>query len=259
MYDEQCVFWDESETGNIRLEGVMLSEGSEPLDVWLGTGCVCVLAPQKSDADAVMQSLRTLLATPKIALYLRGQGRYESNYGGTVTYCAESRILEEISTATMARPASFTKKRLEDMRDKLVRTDAFARGYYRNREGTLFLLRHGTFVRASDLDPEVMYLLTVFGGSLGLNRFYAGQFFRGLGYLLTCGFCLVGWILDALSMLLGVARDKNKDLICPLQDRGVKAAMLFLLVPLIGLYTWGYRRAWEGIAALITAAVSFAR
>lgn len=54
----------------------------------------------------------------------------------------------------------------------------------------------------------IAFLLCVFLGYLGVHRFYVGKVGTGLIYLLTGGFFAVGWIIDALRILVGLFRDK---------------------------------------------------
>lgn len=52
------------------------------------------------------------------------------------------------------------------------------------------------------------FFLCVFLGYFGVHRFYVGKVFTGLIYLFTGGFFIVGWVFDALLILIGSFRDK---------------------------------------------------
>lgn len=59
----------------------------------------------------------------------------------------------------------------------------------------------------SKYDKKVTLILCVFLGWLGVHRFYAGKTASGILYLLTCGACGVGWLVDIILIIL----DKFKD------------------------------------------------
>ena len=45
-------------------------------------------------------------------------------------------------------------------------------------------------------DPTMMLVISLFGGSLGIDRFMLGQVGLGIGKLLTCGGCGIWSIVD---------------------------------------------------------------
>jgi restriction system protein len=51
------------------------------------------------------------------------------------------------------------------------------------------------------LNKWVSFGLCVFGGYLGLHKFYEGKMGMGLLYLCTGGLFFIGWVLDILSLL----------------------------------------------------------
>ena len=51
------------------------------------------------------------------------------------------------------------------------------------------------------------YLFLIFGGVLGLHRFYFGRWISGILYILTGGFCMIGVIID-IAMIPGWAEEK---------------------------------------------------
>lgn len=59
----------------------------------------------------------------------------------------------------------------------------------------------------SKYDKKVTLILCVFLGWLGVHRFYVGKTASGILYLLTCGACGVGWLVDIILIIL----DKFKD------------------------------------------------
>lgn len=46
------------------------------------------------------------------------------------------------------------------------------------------------------------FLLCIFGGFLGLHKFYEGKTFMGVVYLFTLGLVGFGWIIDTIIILL---------------------------------------------------------
>jgi TM2 domain-containing membrane protein YozV len=52
-------------------------------------------------------------------------------------------------------------------------------------------------------------LLCLFGGYLGLHRFYVGKVGTGLIWFFTMGFFTLGWFVDLLLIILGWFRDKH--------------------------------------------------
>jgi len=54
----------------------------------------------------------------------------------------------------------------------------------------------------------VAFLLCFFLGYLGIHRFYVGKIGTGIIWLLTAGFFGIGWVIDAILILVGAFRDK---------------------------------------------------
>lgn len=59
----------------------------------------------------------------------------------------------------------------------------------------------------SDKSKKTACLLCLFGGFLGLHRFYVGRVMTGLLWMVTLGFCGIGWAVDLITILLGGFRD----------------------------------------------------
>ena len=57
-------------------------------------------------------------------------------------------------------------------------------------------------------DPTLMLIISIFFGSLGVDRFALGDVGLGLGKLLTCGGCYIWWIVD-LFHIMDATKEKN--------------------------------------------------
>ncbi|MDE5709821.1 TM2 domain-containing protein [Bacteroides sp.] len=57
-------------------------------------------------------------------------------------------------------------------------------------------------------DPTIVLIISLLGGSLGIDRFFIGDMGLGVGKLITCGgfgiWAIVDWFL-----IMGATRDKN--------------------------------------------------
>ena len=59
----------------------------------------------------------------------------------------------------------------------------------------------------SNKNKKVALILCLLGGVFGLHYFYVGRWGKGFLFFFTCGFFVIGWILDIFSILLGSFRD----------------------------------------------------
>lgn len=57
-------------------------------------------------------------------------------------------------------------------------------------------------------DPTIALIISLIGGSLGVDRFYIGNIGLGIAKLITCGGCGL-WTLIDLFLIMGVTRDAN--------------------------------------------------
>jgi len=67
----------------------------------------------------------------------------------------------------------------------------------------------GGMVRYSPKDQGTAFLLAVFLGTFGADRFYAGQTGLGIAKLLTCGGMGIWALIDAILIGMGKARDAD--------------------------------------------------
>jgi len=61
--------------------------------------------------------------------------------------------------------------------------------------------------QTSDKKKGTALLLCLFLGWLGFHQFYVGRIGKGLLYVCTLGFFLIGVIIDFFSILMGSFRD----------------------------------------------------
>jgi TM2 domain-containing membrane protein YozV len=67
----------------------------------------------------------------------------------------------------------------------------------------------GPMVQYSPKDQGTAYLLAVFLGTLGADRFYLGQTGLGIAKLLTCGGFGIWALIDAIMIGMGKGRDSD--------------------------------------------------
>ena len=75
-------------------------------------------------------------------------------------------------------------------------------------------------------DPTVAILLSVFVGSLGIDRFYIDDVGLGVAKLLTCGGLGIWWLID-LVLIIGKTKEKNYQLFMQMTSRNGEAANRF--------------------------------
>jgi TM2 domain-containing membrane protein YozV len=59
----------------------------------------------------------------------------------------------------------------------------------------------------------ILLLLSIFLGSLGIDRFYVGKIGTGILKLITCGGCGIWWIIDLIIIASGSFTDVNGNVI----------------------------------------------
>jgi hypothetical protein len=61
----------------------------------------------------------------------------------------------------------------------------------------------------SDKDWTVALILSIFLGTLGIDRFYLGHTGLGILKLITCGGCYIWWLYDLIMIATGKLGDVN--------------------------------------------------
>lgn len=213
------------EDGGFLLSDVATRPGNI-LSVYLGPCAVYAVLSKDANVKALYPYLRELLGAARVYLYADGLGHYDPYSGAFSDVCDEDTLLEEIYGRMYQTQPVYTDAAIERMKDNLIHADALQRGYYRDAAGTLYLLHGQTFRRASQRDPERIFNLCLYGGVFGLHRFAMGRWFTGIVYLLTCGLFLAGWLVDLLQLFMGIQKDKDGALLCPLEDKTRKLTRL---------------------------------
>ena len=80
--------------------------------------------------------------------------------------------------------------------------------YIRQRLETLPEQQLSMLYSISFQDPTMMLIISLFGGSLGIDRFMLGQVGLGIGKLLTCGGCGMWSIVDWF-LIMDATRQSN--------------------------------------------------
>ena len=62
---------------------------------------------------------------------------------------------------------------------------------------------------SSDKSKKKAMTLCAWGGWFGLHQYYVGNIGKGLLYSCTFGLCLIGWIVDLISISTGSFKDNT--------------------------------------------------
>ena len=196
--------------------------------VFLGPGGAFLCAETFPAPDESYVLFKNLFRVSRLLLYSETQGVYDPLSGRFTPLQTdeqpEARALAFVGFRGCLH--CYTPEDLSVMCQRLERADAYARGWYRSASGSLYLRYGDVFREASDKDPEQTYYLVLFGGVLGLHRFYLGKIFSGLVYLFTGGLCGLGWVIDLVFLLLGAQKDGHKRILLPLRHRLRKCLLL---------------------------------
>lgn len=100
---------------------------------------------------------------------------------------------QKVDMFIMTNGKFFESHRVMQIRDKLLETDD-------SKWGIIQTLQFK--------DPTIALIISLLGGSLGIDRFFIGDTGLGIGKLLTCGglgiWAIVDWFL-----IMGATREKN--------------------------------------------------
>lgn len=77
-------------------------------------------------------------------------------------------------------------------------------------------------VEVSEKSWVLTFLLALFLGWLGLDRFYTGRWISGLFKLLTMGGWGIWWIIDIILIVYGKTKDVKGNIIQPLTRKELR-------------------------------------
>ena len=244
---EEQTSWscDELQSGICIFRNILTDFGQ--LDaVYLGPGGAFIELKQTQDPGLCCVLLKDLLHISRLQLHSSVQGLYDP-VSDTFSAPLPQREVEAFALSFVDGNDSWLGYSPDDLRrmgDRLKRADAFARGCFCNDEGRIYVRHRDVFREVSDVDPNLLYYLTLFGGALGIHRFFLGKFWSGLLYLFSGGLFLTGWACDLLFLFAGYFRDKRKRVLSPPKNRLIKALFIpagllvsgFILIALLLLF-----------------------
>lgn len=175
--------------------------------------------------------LREILKTQYVYMYVQDRGYYDYFLDKFVDMDYEI-FFDETFNETYC----YSDEEMKLIENRLRAEDAFIRGSFVDDEGQAYIKKGSKFRKVSDINPNNLYYLCLFMGSLGFHRFRLKKFFSGLAYLLTAGFFGVGWIFDLSSIYFGLQTDKKKRILLPVDEGKKKLLMLPLGVIVNTIY-----------------------
>ena len=207
------------------LDDILLSEG-HLCGVYIGSSGIFVLADLRASPEALYRALRDLFGTTMLRLYIADKGLYDPAERSAYTVYTDDELYEQIRIWISSDSVRWAESRMAEFQDRLLVADKRCRGPYSGSDGETYFLRRGTICMASNRSSTAFFYLTIFGGVFGIHRFALGEVFPGLLYLFTGGLFGIGWLLDLLSLFLGLVKDKKGRYLLPLPNRLRKLAVV---------------------------------
>lgn len=96
--------------------------------------------------------------------------------------------------------------------------------------GEYVRIRNNRWKPRSSVNAERYFWITLFGGFFGIHKFYAKCYVNFFIYLLTFGFCGIGWVFDLMEICLGIAKDGRKAYIGPFENKAQKIVISFMVM-----------------------------
>lgn len=222
--------WTQEELhGGIMLFKDIMTASGTMLEVYLGPGGAFAHMATCDDPLSVCYTLKDTLRITRLQLYSDEQGLYDLP-SDTFSDPIPPEEVQELALTFVDGSEiwlDFNAGDIKRMGERLIYVDAFMRGRYRSSDGKEYRLRGTGFQQLSDVDPNALFYLTLFGGVLGAHRFYMGKNLTGFLYVITGGLATFGWAIDLFFLFFGLQRDKHKRLVTAPSHRLGK----LLLVP----------------------------
>lgn len=235
---ENCTY-DELEDGSLFFEDVLTPYGLVDY-VRIGPGGIYVVLSDSDKPSALYEYFRNLLGVTRVRLYFNEKGEYIPASDSFTDAIPLEDLADVIDEYIYNLPQKYTSSALRRFKDILVKSDARTRGYYTDSKGVSYIFHNGEFRQMSKANSDSVFNLCLYGGTFGLHRFAIGKWFSGLFYLFTCGFFIVGWVLDLIQLFFGLQKDNRKRILRPLENRMSKLRFLpvgiLVNVAVIGLW-----------------------
>lgn len=185
---------------------------------FLGQGSICMMLGEQTQAKDFYPSIREALHAVRVLLIVPGKGLYQAQNDSFQALAEDDDLAQLLERCLGESPPCYSLAVLHRIRRTLIQLNAQTRGYHKASDGTLYVLHHGVFCKASPADTVKIMQLCLRAGFFGFHRFALGKWLSGLIYALTCGFFLLGWFMDLFELFFGVMRDNRKRLLFPLKD-----------------------------------------
>lgn len=180
------------------------------------------------DLKKAYKSFTPIFPAEDIYIYMPEKGFYANRLKDHKKYDKEE-SLKHFLARQKNEEEQYAEKRLDEFMLKLKRADLKDRGLETNEDGTVIVQLRGKTFEVSDHDSDKCLNLALFGGFLGLHRFYLGKKKSGFLYLFSAGLLCLGWFTDILLLFLMRFKDARGRLIVPSDSMDKKAIMLFFV------------------------------
>ena len=210
----------------ILCEHIPFPEG-ELLEVYIGATGIYVISEPVENSESLYIGLRNLFGTSRFKLYVQNFGEYNVFSSSFRVFQNNEELSAAVNDYVLGDSCYFDEAARNKICRMLMRVCYSNHGIYKDSDGNTYISRHGELKEVSHHSSSLNFILTLFGGTLGLHQFALHKFGLGLFYLCTGGGFMLGWLMDLVFLFLGIQKDKQKRYLHPLEHRFKK----LLLVP----------------------------
>lgn len=210
----------------ILCEHIPFPEG-ELLEVYIGMSGIYVISEPVENYESLYIALRNLFGTSRFKLYIQNFGEYNVFSSAFRAFQNTEELSAAVNDYVLGDSCYFDETARSKLCTTLMHICYSNHGIYKDSDGTTYISRHGKLKEVSPHSSSLNFILTLFGGTLGLHQFALHKFGLGLFYLCTGGGFMLGWLMDLIFLFLGIQKDKQKRYLRPLEHRFKK----LLLVP----------------------------